>query len=228
MCSYLISYSPKPKPGASCAAQSATFQTPPALQNTSDQAAEGMFRTVEAQNEPVRQNSPPVQLALPAPSPPEGPCNSDILEVVAPVEEVAEKQTVAPASSKCVPEAKEKVQTGEQMRATEASELLEQSLHERDQDKKEKKQGRGLKRPAAAKAASSKPASRKPNAGGGASKPPVLKRPAGKKKKQVKQDMGPIPSTKDRLKMAPFGCSKCRGTAGCTPSCWVGCGYHRV
>ena len=42
-------------------------------------------------------------------------------------------------------------QEAEKQKACEASELLEQALLERDQDKKEKKQGRGMKRPAAAK-----------------------------------------------------------------------------
>ena len=209
------------KPGASCAATPMTFQRPEALLPTSGQTAPGVFATGEAKNEQVYPKSQAAQLALPAPSPPQGPSNSDILEVVAPVEEVPEKQEEAPL--KCLEDAKEEVKTEDgKPKACEASELLEQALLERDRDKKEKKEGRGMKRPAAARATLGKS-----NAVGGESKPPVLKRPAAKKPQSVKHCKGPIPSTKVRLKMFPHGCGKCRGTAGCTPSCWVQRGYRR-
>jgi hypothetical protein len=38
----------------------------------------------------------------------------------------------------------------------------------------------------------------------------------------------PIPGKASRVRTMPFGCNKCRGVAGCTPSCWVLKGWVRV
>ena len=38
----------------------------------------------------------------------------------------------------------------------------------------------------------------------------------------------PIPGKASRVRTVPFGCKKCRGVAGCTPSCWVQKGWVRV
>ena len=51
----------------------------------------------------------------------------------------------------------------------------------------------------------------------------AMKRPAAAtaKGKAKSKPLKPFPSEKQRLKLFPHGCGKCRGRRGCTPSCWV-------
>ena len=98
---------------------------------------------------------------------------------------------------------------------------LEKALEAREKSKNEKIGGdtsgtkdpksEGMKKPAASM---KKPSSSQNN----------LKRPAASSHTGTK---GPIPSEKERKKMRPDGCSKCRHVAGCTASCWMQRGYHR-
>lgn len=99
---------------------------------------------------------------------------------------------------------------------------LERALEVRDKSKNEKNGGdaptrrdeKPFKKPAAFM--------KKPSASGS-----NLKRPAASGTTRTTTTKGPIPSEKERKKMKPDGCSKCRHVVGCTASCWVQRGYHR-
>ena len=104
---------------------------------------------------------------------------------------------------------------------------LEKALEARDKLKnekngeakvEEKKNGQVLKKPAATSVM------KKPSVSGNSHCKKDLKRPAASAKSSTKR---PIPSEKERKKMRPDGCSKCRFVVGCTASCWVQRGYHR-
>ena len=111
--------------------------------------------------------------------------------------------------------------------AVEVNALLQQALCERDASKKQSGTGTCMRRPATSvkKAA---PALKKPAA---CQAKPVAK-PAAFKAKAVATKMpmhskGPIPQGRQRLKLRPDGCSKCRQRPGCCDSCWVGRGYRK-
>ena len=95
---------------------------------------------------------------------------------------------------------------------------LERALEVRDKSKNEKNGGNA---PTTGEKPFKKPAAimERPSASGS-----NLKRPAASGTTTSK---GPIPSEKERKKMKPDGCSKCRHVVGCTASCWVQRGYHR-
>ena len=95
---------------------------------------------------------------------------------------------------------------------------LERALEVRDKSKNEKNGGDA---PTTGEKPFKKPAAimKRPSASGS-----NLKRPAASGTTTSK---GPIPSEKERKKMKPDGCSKCRHVVGCTASCWVQRGYHR-
>ena len=126
--------------------------------------------------------------------------------------------------------------------AVEVNAALEQALSDRDATKQKaqggtcmrkpasavKKQPPALKKPAACKAKPvAKPAACKAKAASSVKKqPPAVKKPAAATKKP-KWSKGPIPEGRQRFKLKPKGCSKCRKRAGCCDSCWVGRGYYR-
>ena len=55
----------------------------------------------------------------------------------------------------------------------------------------------------------------------------VKKRPAAKKSANLNFPKGEISLHQRRL-LKPMGCSRCRHTAGCSPSCWARCGYKAL
>ena len=96
---------------------------------------------------------------------------------------------------------------------------LERALEVRDKSKNEKNGGNA---PTTGEKPFKKPAAimKRPSASGS-----NLKRPAASGTTTSK---GPIPSEKERKKMKPDGCSKCRHVVGCTASCWVQRGYRPI
>ena len=178
---------------------------------------------------------PEPKLALPAPRAEPKETNLHRLEVVAPDDSPKDTEKVkTPVKMKAIEDkpkdAKESVPK-EVPSATKAADMLEQAMHDREEDKKrgkaiekneknEKKKGHAtktetkvLKRPAAKQHSTA---------------PTIFKKPAAASVSKVGNNKGPIPSRMLRAKWRPEGCSKCRWQRGCCDSCWVGRGYRKV
>ena len=87
------------------------------------------------------------------------------------------------------------------------------------------------KLPAASKAATKKPSAKLPAKAlqHKGKETPSLKRPAAAFKKPASKSSSSDAITRAAaIKLRPQGCSRCRGRAGCTPSCWKGRGKQLI
>lgn len=95
-----------------------------------------------------------------------------------------------------------------------ALEVLE--LLKNKQPKKVKGKSKAMKKPSKTGAKEKKQPAKKQKQSGKKQKHPALK----KKQQATTEQATKIPSQKERLRLRPHGCSKCRKRPGCCDSCW--------
>ena len=184
------------------------------------------------------------QLALPAPPPPAvsnpavpnqpAPAQQSpeqVLEVVAPLEEPPKAAAVA-----AIEDMKDKgqQQVPEVSNALQVNAKLEEAMDQREKKKEVNKQTGMkakkskvkkpcfMKKPSASlmmKPAAAKSLMKKPSASSASTS-------ASSSGQKPKHSKGPIPSQKERCKLFPEGCSKCRNVPGCCDSCWRQRGFR--